>query len=51
MLRRVYSEGRETHLWTQRLDPFPRPLTLRDRAFQVVTTPAFLAGRLRGLGA
>lgn len=49
MLRRVYSEGRELHLWDERPEAFPRPLTLRDRAFQVATTPAFLAGRLRGL--
>jgi len=50
MLRRVYTAGRETRRWPERLDPFPRPLTLRDRIFQVVTTPAFLAGRLRGPG-
>ncbi|MDQ6751711.1 MAG: glycosyltransferase [Actinomycetota bacterium] len=50
MFRRVYAAGRETRRWPERLDSFPRPLTLRDRAFQLVTTPAFLAGRLRGPG-
>ena len=50
MLRRAYTAGRETGWWPERLDPFPRPLTPRDRAFQLVTTPAFLAGRLRGPG-
>ena len=50
MLRRVYTAGREEHWWARRLEPFPRPLTVRDRAFQLVTAPAFLAGRLRGTG-
>lgn len=49
MLHRIYAAGRETHWWPEQLDPFPRALTLRDRAFQLVTTPAFLAGRMRGL--
>jgi GT2 family glycosyltransferase len=50
MLRRAHTAGRETRWWPERLDAFPRPLTLRDRAFQVATTPVFLAGRLRGPG-
>jgi hypothetical protein len=50
MLRRAYAAGRETRWWPERLDSFPRPLTRRDRAFQLATSPAFLAGRLRGLG-
>ena len=49
MLARVYSEGRESRLWPQRLDPFPRRLGAADRVFQLVSTPAFLAGRWRGL--
>jgi glycosyltransferase involved in cell wall biosynthesis len=48
MLRRVYLEGRDSRLRPGRLEPFPRRLGLRDRAFQLLTTPAFLSGRLRG---
>lgn len=48
LLRRVYLEGRDSRLRPQRLEPFPRGLAARDRAFQLVTAPAFLAGRLRG---
>jgi hypothetical protein len=49
MLRRAYVAGRETRLAPDRLDPFPRPLTPRDRAFQIATSPAFYAGRARGV--
>ena len=49
MLRRAYAAGRETRRRPDRLDPFPRPLTVRDRAFQVATGPAFYAGRVRGV--
>lgn len=50
MLRRAHVAGRESRLWPLPLDPFPRPLTLRDRLFQIATSPAFLTGRLRGAG-
>jgi GT2 family glycosyltransferase len=49
MLRRVHMAGRETRLSHERLDDFPRPLTPRDRVFQLATWPVFTAGRLRGV--
>ncbi|MFL5820776.1 MAG: glycosyltransferase family 2 protein [Solirubrobacteraceae bacterium] len=48
MLRRAYAAGRETRRSPERLASFPRPLTRRDRAFQLFTAPLFLAGRFRG---
>ena len=45
MLRRAY-----TGWWPERADPFPRALAPLDRALQLATTPALLAGRLRGSG-
>jgi glucosyl-dolichyl phosphate glucuronosyltransferase len=51
MLRRAYVAGRETRRWPGRLDDFPRPLTPRDRLFQLATAPMFVAGRVRGAGA
>jgi len=50
MLRRAYSEGHETGLWPQRLEPFPRPLRWRDRVFQLAMGPAFRAGHIRAAG-
>lgn len=50
MARRAYTAGRETRLAPGPLEPFPRSLTMRDRAFWLVTTPASAAGRLRGPG-
>ena len=50
MLRRAHAAGRETRRWPQRLEAFPRPLTPRDRCFQLATAPVFTAGRLRGVG-
>jgi GT2 family glycosyltransferase len=50
MLRRAHAAGREVRRWPERLDAFPRSLTLRDRFFQLATTPVFLAGRARGVG-
>lgn len=50
MVRRAHTAGRETRLAPGPLDPFPRPLTLRDRAFWLVTAPASAVGRLRGPG-
>ena len=49
MLRRAHLAGRETRYWHERLEDFPRPLTLRDRVFQLATWPAFASGRLRGI--
>jgi glycosyltransferase involved in cell wall biosynthesis len=51
MLGRTYVAGRETRRWPGRLDDFPRPLTARDRLFQLATAPMFFAGRVRGVGA
>jgi len=48
MLRRAYVAGQERCLSPKRLEPFPRRLDAGDRAFQAVTAPAFLTGRLRG---
>jgi GT2 family glycosyltransferase len=48
MLRRTYRAGRESRLAPERLEPFPRPLALHDRVFQLATAPAFLAGRVKG---
>lgn len=48
MGRRAYAAGRESRLAPAPLTPFPRPLTLRDRAFWLATAPVSLAGRVRG---
>lgn len=49
MLHRASTAGRESRLPSAHdLEPLPRRLTLRDRAFRALVAPAFLAGRLRG---
>jgi GT2 family glycosyltransferase len=45
MARRIVREGRNRQA---ALEPFPRALGVRDRAFQLVTAPLFVAGRLQG---
>jgi GT2 family glycosyltransferase len=49
MLRRAFTAGRELALESDRLEPLPRELTLRDHAFRALVAPAVLAGRLRGV--
>lgn len=47
MWRRVEAAGRESALTHERLEPIPRPVTLRDRLFQASVAPAFILGRRR----
>lgn len=48
MARRAFTAGREMALEPARLEPLPRRLTPRDRAFQLLVAPLVLAGRVRG---
>ena len=51
MMRRAYTAGRESHLAPEDgLEPLPRRMSGRDHAFRALVAPAFLAGRVRGLG-
>jgi hypothetical protein len=48
MWRRVEAAGRESALNTRALEPLPRPVSMRDRAFLAAVAPAYLLGRRRG---
>ena len=48
MQRRAFVAGQESRLTEARLEPLPRRLNLRDRAFMAAIAPMYLAGRIRG---
>lgn len=48
MLRRAFVAGRESRRIPDRLEPLPRPRTVRDTVFLAAISPWYLAGRLKG---
>jgi hypothetical protein len=48
MWRRVHAAGREAALNEERLEPMPRRLGFRDRAFLAAVALPYFAGRRRG---
>lgn len=50
MFRRAFHAGQEARRLERRQEPLPRQPTARDRVFQAVISPAFIAGLARGHG-